>query len=463
MPPKKAVAAASGEVSSLSPTETRMLAVICILQGDVPNVNFEIVAKYCGIKFGKNARASCKRLFDKIKASHPEIVIDGKAATASGSGAKGSDDNEVADAGSDGDDEGPAPKRAKVAQKAIVKNTAVKKPVAPKKKVVGKKAAMNETDEANVEEEGGEPMEEDQVVEDRNDSKKAVAAVGGKRKSARNVAPKSAGSEVNVKSESEAVSTEVATSIKKVTGKKTAGKKPTLAPKKSAGKMAVVPKASASKSDSEDVGGEQDGEDHEVLQSMEDVELEAAGKNYTSHIDVSSPSSPSAKDFALPEDRLPGIDQPVEESDGSSASLSEVDQLIVIESSPEVSAPEVPTPEVLDPELPAPDIHESVAEGSSASVDASGLEQLAAAASAVEGVAEGAVSQPEQSLSVSTSVAVSALAYFVTEQLSMHIDGYDYPYINQDVIDAQLHGITLRHWILWKHENGVDRATVEGR
>jgi len=45
-------------------------------------VDFEIVAQICGIKYSRNARSSCKRLFEKIKAAHPEINV---AAGGSGS------------------------------------------------------------------------------------------------------------------------------------------------------------------------------------------------------------------------------------------------------------------------------------------------------------------------------------------------------------------------------------------
>ncbi|KAK0127862.1 hypothetical protein ONS96_007363 [Cadophora gregata f. sp. sojae] len=68
----------------------------------------------------------------------------------------------------------------------------------------------------------------------------------------------------------------------------------------------------------------------------------------------------------------------------------------------------------------------------------------------------------EEPLTVATSVAVDALAYFVNEVLYMNINGYDYPYRNQDILDAQSHGIALEQWVLWKFENGVDRAALCG-
>ncbi|KAH7370833.1 hypothetical protein BKA65DRAFT_545531 [Rhexocercosporidium sp. MPI-PUGE-AT-0058] len=276
MPPKKVVATSS-DGTSLTPGETKMLAVVCALMGDVPQVNFETVAQICGIKYGKNARQSCKRLFKKIKDSHPEINIDGSAVAGSGSGAEeGSEENEGAEA-----EEGDAPKRA-----------------------------------------------------GRGTSK----------------APK-------------------ATGAKKTVGKTVAPKKAAAAPKK-----APVKKASATKSAAKAVAKSESDDADGVEVEEEAVEL---------------------------------MDQ--DEEDGN-VPLSASDHL--------------------------------VAEALSTS---------------------NLLSQAEQPLSVSTSVAVDALTYFVSEELHMHINGYDYLYCNQDIIDAQLHGITLEHFILWKFENGVDRATVCGR
>ncbi|KAG4428783.1 hypothetical protein IFR05_015732 [Cadophora sp. M221] len=261
MPPKKVASAVSAtEGTSLTQGETKMLAVVCALMGDVPQVDFETVAKHCGIKYGKNARQSCKRLFDKIKKSHPELNIDGSGGDGAGSAAEdGSEENEVAEAPEEGD----TPKRA------------------------GRSAS------------------------------KAAAAT------------------------------------KKTVGKSVAPKKAAAAPKKAPAKKGAAKTKAAVKSELDDAGGEEADD-----QGVEPMEQDDNG-NF------------------------------------SSASLT----------------------------LP----------------------------------------QEEQPLNVSASVAVKALAYFVSEELFMHIDGYDYPYCNQDIIDAQLHGITLKHFILWKFENNVDRAAVCGQ
>ncbi len=105
----------------------------------------------------------------------------------------------------------------------------------------------------------------------------------------------------------------------------------------------------------------------------------------------------------------------------------------------------------------------SVTEAPSASVDVSVPEPTSHLVVAEASAASIAPSQPQQATTVSTSVAVGALAYFVTEELHMRIGDYDYPYSNQDIIDAQLHGITLRDFILWKFQNGVDRAVICGQ
>tara|TARA_R110002060_G_scaffold29505_15_gene39909 strand:+ start:625 stop:1116 length:492 start_codon:yes stop_codon:yes gene_type:complete len=68
----------------------------------------------------------------------------------------------------------------------------------------------------------------------------------------------------------------------------------------------------------------------------------------------------------------------------------------------------------------------------------------------------------EESLTIATSAAVGALKYFANEVLYMNINGHDHSYINQDILDAQSHGITLEQWIIWKFENGVDRAALFG-
>ena len=74
----------------------------------------------------------------------------------------------------------------------------------------------------------------------------------------------------------------------------------------------------------------------------------------------------------------------------------------------------------------------------------------------------GSVKSTEEPLTVATSAAVGALKYFANEVLYMNINGHDHAYINQDILDAQSHGITLEQWIIWKFENGVDRAALFG-
>ena len=74
----------------------------------------------------------------------------------------------------------------------------------------------------------------------------------------------------------------------------------------------------------------------------------------------------------------------------------------------------------------------------------------------------GPVKPIEEPLVVATSAAVGALKYFANEVLYMNINGHDHAYINQDILDAQSHGITLEQWIIWKFENGVDRAALFG-
>lgn len=58
-------------------------------------IDFEVVAQICGIKYSRNARTSCKKLFEKIKAAHPQVNV-----TAGGSGSTVSEA-----AGEDGNDE----------------------------------------------------------------------------------------------------------------------------------------------------------------------------------------------------------------------------------------------------------------------------------------------------------------------------------------------------------------------
>ncbi|KAL5326144.1 hypothetical protein ACEPPN_007282 [Leptodophora sp. 'Broadleaf-Isolate-01'] len=352
MPPKKAIAAtsSSSEGTSLTPGETKMLAVVCALMGDVPQVNFETVAKHCGIKYGKNARQSCKRLFEKIKNSHPELNIEGSGAAGAGSGAEdGLEENEGVEAAEEGD----APKRAA-----------------------------------------------------RSASKDPKAAAAAKKTVGKAVAPKKA-----------------------------------TAPKKAPAKKGAAGKGAAkavTKSESDDAGGEEVDEE-----AVEPMEQDYDGNIPSASIDVSPPPAEAAPAGDLAGDLVFGL--------GTSADDKSPSHIVAVPQPGDVST----TSEA------ASEGDQVIAGAPSASVDApvSACDQLVPEASS----ASAALSQPDQPLTVSTSVAVNALAYFVSEELFMHIDGYDYPYCNQDIIDAQLHGITLKHFILWKFENNVDRATVCGR
>ncbi|EHK98897.1 hypothetical protein M7I_5407 [Glarea lozoyensis 74030] len=56
MPPKVAT---DGGATTLTPKETQMLAVVASLMGDVPEVDFNIVASLVGQKYARNARSAC--------------------------------------------------------------------------------------------------------------------------------------------------------------------------------------------------------------------------------------------------------------------------------------------------------------------------------------------------------------------------------------------------------------------
>ncbi|CZT11847.1 uncharacterized protein RCO7_07468 [Rhynchosporium graminicola] len=343
-PKKAALAAAPVGNTTLTPGDTKMLAVICALMGDVAPVNYDQVAKIYGMKKGKSARQACRNLFEKIKAFHPELaaqLIDGNA---SGSGEKGSDNTSEENAVEATVAEvevlaAPRSKRAKAADKpatkvTVGKNTAPKKAVAEKKVPVAKKAAAKA--ETNAED-AGEKLEEAKPME------------------------------------------------KVVTG----------------------------------------------------------GKIPIAHVDDSLPSVSSSREATLAEDLIPELDQSVAETFSSSPAASTAGHSVT-EKSLVVAAVET---------------HESISE---ASDDVSMLNELAATTSSAD--AEAAIlAHKEEELTVATSVAVSALSYFASEQLSMTINGVDHSYDNQDIINAQIHGITLEYYILWKFDNGIDRATVEGR
>lgn len=114
-------------------------------------VDFEEVAKMCGVAYGRNARSSCKKLFEKIKSNAGQT--NGSAET------KG-----------EGADEKPKPKAR--AKKAVGPRAAPKKAAtAPKKSTGrGRKPKVEEPEEEEVEadeaEENGE--EEEGAEEDGN-------------------------------------------------------------------------------------------------------------------------------------------------------------------------------------------------------------------------------------------------------------------------------------------------------
>ncbi|CZT48935.1 uncharacterized protein RSE6_09705 [Rhynchosporium secalis] len=353
-PKKAALAAAPVGNTTLTPGDTKMLAVICALMGDVAPVNYDQVAKIYGMKKGKSARQACRNLFEKIKAFHPELaaqLIDGNA---SGSGEKGSDNTSEENAVEATVAEveavaAPRSKRAKVADKPATKVT-VGKNTAPKKAVAEKKVPV---------------------------AKKAPA--------------------------------------KKAPAKKAAAKAETNA--------------------------EDAGEKLEEAKPMEKVVT--GGKIPIAHVDDSLPSVSSSREATLAEDLIPELDQSVAETSSSSPAASTAGHSVT-EKSLVIAAVET---------------HESISE---ASDDVSMLNEHAATTSSAD--AEAAIlAHKEEELTVATSVAVSALSYFASEQLSMTINGVDHSYDNQDIINAQIHGITLEYYILWKFENGIDRATVEGR
>ncbi|KAH7413392.1 hypothetical protein BKA64DRAFT_741081 [Cadophora sp. MPI-SDFR-AT-0126] len=146
MPPKAAAAADSSAHTALTVGETTMLAAVCAQLGDVPKVDFEIVAQICGIKFSRNARASCKKLFEKIKAAHPEVnmVAGGSGGTVSEAAAgDGSEENEGAEAS-----KRTRPAAKKAPKKAVGKTPAPKKAASTSKKALGKKSAAAKAKEA---------------------------------------------------------------------------------------------------------------------------------------------------------------------------------------------------------------------------------------------------------------------------------------------------------------------------
>ncbi|XMA10348.1 hypothetical protein WAI453_003139 [Rhynchosporium graminicola] len=340
-PKKAALAAAPVGNTTLTPGDTKMLAVICALMGDVAPVNYDQVAKIYGMKKGKSARQACRNLFEKIKAFHPELaaqLIDGNA---SGSGEKGSDNTSEENAVEATVAEvevvaAPRSKRAKVADKpatkvTVGKNTAPKKAVAEKKVPVAKKAAAK----AEV---------------------KACLSL-------------SSGISIQADLDTRPMPRMLARSWRR--------------------------------------------------------------------------PSQWRREATLAEDLIPELDQSVAETFSSSPAASTAGHSVT-EKSLVVAAVET---------------HESISE---ASDDVSMLNELAATTSSAD--AEAAIlAHKEEELTVATSVAVSALSYFASEQLSMTINGVDHSYDNQDIINAQIHGITLEYYILWKFENGIDRATVEGR
>ncbi|KAH7413391.1 hypothetical protein BKA64DRAFT_771495 [Cadophora sp. MPI-SDFR-AT-0126] len=173
-------------------------------------------------------------------------------------------------------------------------------------------------------------------------------------------------------------------------------------------------------------------------------------------VDLSLPHHPFIKPNNLRQ--LPG--GPVDESPATSVAISAADHL-VDGNSPVNAAEARPDLSVVEAAVVNAGVSPSgylAIEASSSTVGVSPPDHLVAEAS----YGGAAVNPVEEHLAVATSVAVDALQYFVNEVLYMNINGYEHAYCNQDIIDAQSHGITLEHWIVWKFENGVDRAALCG-
>jgi len=107
-------------------------------------VDFEQVAKMCGVAYGRNARASCKKLFEKIKSN---AGVTTESAEVNG------------DAGEEADEKPKAKPRAK---KAVGPRAAPKKAAAAPKKLAsrGKKPKVEEPEEEEVDAEEAEENEE---------------------------------------------------------------------------------------------------------------------------------------------------------------------------------------------------------------------------------------------------------------------------------------------------------------
>ncbi|PVH80956.1 hypothetical protein DL98DRAFT_181560 [Cadophora sp. DSE1049] len=187
-----------------------------------------------------------------------------------------------------------------------------------------------------------------------------------------------------------------------------------------------------------------------------------AGKVPTASASVDFPFLPTQVEFELTiaTPLVPGLGESIVESPATSVAVPAAGHLVDGNSSADAAnaGPEHSVYEDSATNLGVSPADQLVAEASSAGVGISQPDQSVAEASPTSA----AVNPPEEPLTIATSVAVDALAYFVNEVLYMNINGYDHAYCNQDIIDAQSHGITLEQWIIWKFENGVDRATLCG-
>ncbi|RDL34000.1 uncharacterized protein BP5553_08368 [Venustampulla echinocandica] len=127
MPPKEET------MIGLTPKETQMLSAVVSLMGDVPNVSFDEVARLCGHKYARNARTSCKKLFEKLKANAGNNSAS--CDTAKPDGAENSDGEEIG---------GAKKKTAPKAKKTPGARAAPKKAAAGMKKGTARKVIKKE-------------------------------------------------------------------------------------------------------------------------------------------------------------------------------------------------------------------------------------------------------------------------------------------------------------------------------
>ncbi|KAG9236117.1 hypothetical protein BJ875DRAFT_482540 [Amylocarpus encephaloides] len=142
-------APSASRVQALTPREITTLTAVAGLMGDVPAIDYEVLAPLIGQKYSKNARANVKKLFEKLRNGGPSSAKSDKQSTPTNS---------------DGE-EGEFKK--KTGKKAA--NTTPKKTVGPRatpKKAAGeKKAATPRKSKAKIEEEVKDEVEGQVEVE----------------------------------------------------------------------------------------------------------------------------------------------------------------------------------------------------------------------------------------------------------------------------------------------------------